>query len=76
MKLLNTYKNTDLKKFAQAQYLVNYYQMINLNEIVLLEFGGTKILVDYLLFKVNGITYRFQSGKLKIDTAANDFETV
>jgi len=75
-KLLNTNSKSDLKKFAQAQYLVNFYQVISLKDIILLEFSGSKILVDYLLFKVNGITYQYRAGKLKVDTTENDFQTV
>lgn len=75
-KLLNTNNKSDLKKFAQAQFLVNFYQVINLKDITLLEFSGSKILVDYLLFSVNGITYQYRAGKLKVDAVANDFQTV
>jgi hypothetical protein len=76
MRLLNTNNHTDLKKFAQAQFLVNFYQVINLKDIVLLEFGGSNVLVDYLLFKVKGLTYCYRAGKLKVDNTVNDFETV
>lgn len=74
-KLLNTNSKSDLKKFAQAQYLVTFYQVISLKDIILLEFSGSKILVDYLLFKVDGITYQYRAGKLKVDATANDFQT-
>ena len=75
-KLLNTNNKNDLKKFAQAQYLVTFCQVISLKDIVLLEFSGSKILVDYLLFKVDGITYQYRAGKLNVDATANDFQTV
>ena len=76
MRFLNTDNTKDLKKFAQAQMLVNYHQIVNLKDIVLLEFGGSKILVDYLLFKANGLTYIYKAGNLKMDMSADDFLTV
>lgn len=76
MKFLNTDSKTDLKRFVQAQMLVNYHQIVNFKDIVLLEFGGSKLLVDYLLFKVNGLTYKYYAGKLSPDLEADDFMTI
>lgn len=65
--LLNTNRKNDLRKFAQALLLVNYQTMVKLDHITLLEFTGNKVMVDYLLFKVNKAIYNFRHGKLKID---------
>lgn len=68
MKMLTTDSHNNLKKFAQAIMLIKANQIVNLNEITLLEFGGTQLLVKYLLFKVGIYEYCFRDGNLRVCT--------
>lgn len=67
MKLLDTNNKNDLKKFAQALMILNYHDIVTLKDITLLEFSGTNVTVDYLLFRVGNITYKYRNRKISID---------
>lgn len=67
MKLLNTHNKTDLKKYAQALMMTNYFEIVSLKDITLLEFSGTDVLVNYLLFRIKSVTYKWRNLKLTID---------
>ena len=66
MKMLNTDRHNDLKKFAQALMLVKLGKIVNLNEIILLEFGGNHVVVDYLLFQIGKFDYCYRNHKLTV----------
>ena len=62
--MLNTDRHNDLKKFAQALMLVKLGKIVNLNEIILLEFGGNHVVVDYLMFQIGKFDYIYREHKL------------
>ena len=67
MKLLNTHNKTDLKRYAQALMMVNFHEVVSLKDITLLEMSGNDVLIDYLLFNVGSVTYKYRNSKLTID---------
>lgn len=66
MYMLNTDRKQDLKKFAQAIMLVEAKQIVSLDEIILLEFSGTKEMVNYLLFQVGAFDYDYRNNELRV----------
>lgn len=47
--------------------LLNYHEKVALKDIILLEFSGTNVLVNYLLFKIKNVVYKYRNSKLSID---------